>query len=530
MRGSPWVVAVALLASSAAAQDELPPIVSGRAIERATVRVLAMRGLDVVELEGAARTDRAVAVPELGQGSGLLVSADGLVVTAHHLVRDARWLVVVAPGERRALPAVLVHEDPARDLAVLTVGGEGRQHVAPTPSAARMGQAIEVVAHRRDARRAELQTSRGTVAGTLAEGQIVLDVAPAPATLGSPVVDDAERLLGLVVASAESGGGVHAQPTAVLRRLLDAVSGARNAEARATLASGVDGAVADVVVLLAQMRAAESMAALVEVVQAHRSAEVLPPLRSLAELAEAPSLLMLVSAYFWNVAAVAAELRDAERAEQLSREARELARRAAASDPELPARSRFAAHLVGRAVPAPSAEPAPRAPARAAVVDTERVPQAERPARPRGPDHRVHLGLALSLPHQAAPGFGIGGAAGSFIVDYSPYTLRAGAFAADLWIGGRLHLGGWGRGVLLIAGPEIGVGVRIGEAQGAHFGVTYAPAFGIGDGQSSAIAAGVRAYAGAYFDPVTIALGWEALGPPNGYALHLYQLLVTLGL
>lgn len=60
--------------------------------------------------------------------------------------------------------------------------------------------------------------------------------------------------------------------------------------------------------------------------------------------------------------------------------------------------------------------------------------------------------------------------------------------------------------------------------------MTYAPAFGVGDNRLSGIAAGVRAYAGAFFDPVTLALGWEALGPPDGYSLQVYQVLVTFGL
>ncbi|MCZ7677743.1 MAG: hypothetical protein M5U28_02770 [Sandaracinaceae bacterium] len=153
-----------------------------------------------------------------------------------------------------------------------------------------------------------------------------------------------------------------------------------------------------------------------------------------------------------------------------------------------------------------------------------------RPPRPRGPDYRTHLGVALSLPHQAAPGFGIGGGAGTFVVDVSPYTLRAGIVAADLWLGGRMHVGYWGQSWLSSRAPELGLGMRLGDRMAATFGVTYAPAVAAAQGRTAIIPAGLRAYAGAYFDPVTIALGWEALGPPDGYSLHLYQLLVTVGL
>ena len=56
-------------------------------------------------------------------GSGVIVSADGLVVTNHHVI-DSADEIIVALADRREFEATIVTDDPRTDLAVLRLDGE----------------------------------------------------------------------------------------------------------------------------------------------------------------------------------------------------------------------------------------------------------------------------------------------------------------------------------------------------------------------------------------------------------------------
>jgi serine protease Do len=66
---------------------------------------------------------RGGAVPFKGQGSGFIVSADGLILTNAHVVRDAKE-VTVKLADRREYSAKVLGSDPATDIAVLRISAK----------------------------------------------------------------------------------------------------------------------------------------------------------------------------------------------------------------------------------------------------------------------------------------------------------------------------------------------------------------------------------------------------------------------
>jgi len=78
--------------------------------------------------------DRSPAMPEApqrqaGLGSGVVVSADGTILTNHHVIDDAEKIQVELK-DRRTFTAKLVGSDPASDLAVIRINASG---LAPLP-------------------------------------------------------------------------------------------------------------------------------------------------------------------------------------------------------------------------------------------------------------------------------------------------------------------------------------------------------------------------------------------------------------
>ena len=63
-------------------------------------------------------------VPFRGQGSGFVVSPDGLILTNAHVVRDAKE-VTVKLSDRREFSARVLGSDPATDVAVLKIDAKG---------------------------------------------------------------------------------------------------------------------------------------------------------------------------------------------------------------------------------------------------------------------------------------------------------------------------------------------------------------------------------------------------------------------
>jgi S1-C subfamily serine protease len=178
--------------------------------------VVAQAGPGVVRVEARRR------VP----ASGAVWSADGLVVTAHHVVeRDENLRIGLPDGN--AVPATLIGRDPTTDVAILRAQTDGL-----TPALWSDGEGLAVghltLALGRPGR--TVQATLGIVsalggdwrspAGGQVDRYLQTDVVMYPGFSGGPLVDVAGRALGITTSDLLRGFSITV-PTVTVRRVAD---------------------------------------------------------------------------------------------------------------------------------------------------------------------------------------------------------------------------------------------------------------------------------------------------------------------
>lgn len=142
-------------------------------------------------------------------GSGVIVHPDGYILTAHHVVSNARRIVAVTPGEFRA-PAVIVSADREQDLALLkieTVGlSEARLGYA---GAVRLAQEVLVVGFPFGLR--EVSVAHGRIAAVRTKGVkrvFQVDAAVNPGNSGGAVFNRRGEVIGIVTTKFSHPSGI----------------------------------------------------------------------------------------------------------------------------------------------------------------------------------------------------------------------------------------------------------------------------------------------------------------------------------
>jgi S1-C subfamily serine protease len=160
-------------------------------------------------------------VPTSGVGSGIVISADGLILTNNHVVADSQSLTV-ALADGQEVPTTVVVTDPTHDLAVIRATASGL-----TP--ARLGDAGKLVV-------GQLAIAIGSPLGTFSDtvtqgivsgldrsidvreastrstnhltGLIQTDAAINPGNSGGPLLDSSGAVVGVITAEAGNAQGV----------------------------------------------------------------------------------------------------------------------------------------------------------------------------------------------------------------------------------------------------------------------------------------------------------------------------------
>ncbi|WP_269581597.1 DegQ family serine endoprotease [Roseibium sp. Sym1] len=150
---------------------------------------------------------------ESSLGSGVIISADGTVITNHHVIKDADE-VRVALNDRREFDADIVLLDERTDLAVLKIRGEGPfEHVAFADSdSLEVGDIVLAIGNPFGVGQTVTQgivsaTARTQVGVTDFQFFIQTDAAINPGNSGGALVDMTGKLVGINTAIFSRSGG-----------------------------------------------------------------------------------------------------------------------------------------------------------------------------------------------------------------------------------------------------------------------------------------------------------------------------------
>jgi serine protease Do len=168
---------------------------------------------------------------ESGLGSGVILTADGYIVTNNHVVAGADEIKVALAGEERELTAKLIGTDPKTDIAVLKVDAKALPAITLTDSdSLEIGDAVFAIGNPFGVGQTITSgivsaISRGNLGITDYEDFIQTDASINPGNSGGALVDAQGRLVGINTAILSRTGGNNgigfAVPSNLARNILE---------------------------------------------------------------------------------------------------------------------------------------------------------------------------------------------------------------------------------------------------------------------------------------------------------------------
>jgi len=207
-------VLAATLPATARAQSELVHL---RPIDRATVRIMSLRGIEPLSVEGRRTRERRVVGNVLAtHGSGVAI-APNLVLTARHVVWGADAWAVLPPGSSQPLAARPVYVDPDHDLAFVVVDGRLPHRIAlpDTDRTLTLSEEVSVSGYPLDLTEYTPAAASGEVSRVTRSGALHLTLSVNPGHSGGPVIDSRGRLVGILSARGRPDRGVEGLAVAV---------------------------------------------------------------------------------------------------------------------------------------------------------------------------------------------------------------------------------------------------------------------------------------------------------------------------
>lgn len=171
--------------------------------------LLALLALLLGTVECGETNERLPLPVEKPAGSGVIVHHDGYVLTAHHVIANAKRITIVTPGEFRA-PAILVSVDAEHDLALLKVETVGLSE-APLgyAGAVKLDQEVIAVGYQFGLR--ETTITRGHVAAVRTRGVqrvFQVDAAVNPGNSGGAVFNRQGEVVGILTTKFTHPSGI----------------------------------------------------------------------------------------------------------------------------------------------------------------------------------------------------------------------------------------------------------------------------------------------------------------------------------
>ncbi|MBS0170265.1 MAG: SUMF1/EgtB/PvdO family nonheme iron enzyme [Nitrospira sp.] len=171
--------------------------------------LLALLALLLGTVECGETNERLLLPVEKPAGSGVIVHHDGYVLTAHHVIANAKRITIVTPGEFRA-PAILVSVDAEHDLALLKVETVGLSE-APLGYAGAVKLDQEVIAVGFQFGLRETTITRGHVAAVRTRGVqrvFQVDAAVNPGNSGGAVFNRQGEVVGILTTKFTHPSGI----------------------------------------------------------------------------------------------------------------------------------------------------------------------------------------------------------------------------------------------------------------------------------------------------------------------------------